>query len=277
MSGGEFDPGQAFSAPREEFHPELVERQFSNDRAQGLTEIQSQHADYIVRNYARNTATPTPLYEYPPDIDTDQSRYDYLTEVAEYDSTEIGILRDAGIAVPPTYFVVGRDEQAEGELEVFVATHKVEGQSLKQLVAEAAEADEPSPELAEHVSGLIQNLASYYTSAVQERQPFMRDLTKLRQYRFGSWEPGSEQQIWLVDTDPIMVYPHEEQDYQKWLGWLVLESDEAKGIIPGLKNMLERSLVIMSEEQEDEVLEAVATLEAAVTAVLLELATEEAA
>jgi hypothetical protein len=112
---------------------------------------------------------------------------------------------DAGINLPPTYFVTGDDEA--GVPWLFQLTEKVDGKDLLSL----SEKGELKIEMADEINKLIINLLEYIKQNYDSRAVFPDDVFRLDQYVYGKTAKDVEPKLYLIDTDPhISPYPEYE-------------------------------------------------------------------
>ena len=108
---------------------------------------------------------------------------------------------DAGLNVPPTYFVTGDDEA--GVPCLFQLTEKVDGKDLWFL----SDNNELPPEMADEFNELIRNLLNYIKQNYDKRVIFPDDVFRLDQYVWGKTDKDTKPKLYLIDTDPH-ISPH---------------------------------------------------------------------
>ena len=125
----------------------------------------------------------------------------------------------AGLNVPPTYFVTGDDET--GVPRLFQLTEKVEGKDLLDLTDNG----ELMAEVADQFNELIRNLLSYIKQNYDKKAVFPDDVFRLDQYVWGKTDKDTEPKLYLIDTDPH-ISPHPDYDNR-----IVYMLDDIKGMI----------------------------------------------
>lgn len=126
---------------------------------------------------------------------------------------------DAGINVPPTYFVTGNDEA--GTPWLFQLTEKVDGKDLLIL----SDSGELKPEMADELNELIINLLDYIKQNYDNKAIFPDDVFRLDQYVWGKTDKDTEPKLYLIDTEPHISL------HTNYSNRIIYMLDDIKGMI----------------------------------------------
>lgn len=127
--------------------------------------------------------------------------YTELEAVGQEQAKLVQAFVEAGLNVPPTYFVSGDDEA--GVPCLFQLTEKVDGKDLLLL----SDNGELKAEMADQFNELIRNLLSYIKQNYDNKAIFPDDVFRLDQYVWGKTDKDTEPKLYLIDTD-THISPH---------------------------------------------------------------------
>ena len=148
-----------------------------------------------------------PIKGVTNDIRLDTTRrheiYEELEKEGENLSKHVKEFIDAGIMVPPCYFVVGDNDKNTPIL--FQTIAKVEGTRLSFVDNIEFTTDRSKEEFTEQFALLINSLIKYLKNKIESQSDFPDDIFHLKQYVFGNIDKDKSKKIYLVDAEPTYI------------------------------------------------------------------------
>lgn len=105
------------------------------------------------------------------------------------------------IPVPDFDVVFGETEKEK--IAAFVIVDRIEGEDLEDIMEHPKDEQAPEMEMWRRVDEVFANLVRYCADAYAQGGEYLSDITESRQWRWGHRVGEGNNNLWIVDVDPI--------------------------------------------------------------------------